>query len=530
MNDQVAFTLKGRNPDVLSCIANLSNDEVFTPPEFANRMLDTLEQAWASSNDGASIWADKTVTFLDPFTKSGVFLREITKRLIKGLEPEISDLQDRVDHILTKQVFGIAITQITALLARRSLYCSKQATGPHSVACSFGDNDHGNIWFERTEHVREGDRCRFCGAGGELLERGPDEENYAYAFIHTIDSKARVAEFFGGKMQFDVIIGNPPYQLTDGGGGTSAVPIYQHFVERAKELEPRFVSMVIPSRWFTGGKGLDDFREAMLKDDRCRRIEDFLSASEVFPGVGLKGGICYFLWDRDNQGDCEVSTHFQAWPSSTAVRPLLEKGNDVFIRFNEAVAILHKVMAHSLPRAPTFETLVSSRRPFGFDSTFRGKAVRSEGDVEILQKGGKGYVALNKIENGKELIKSWKLFVGFAAPGTGNKDSYPHKVISTPFLGYPGQISTETYLAIGPFESESEALNALSYLHCRFTRFLIQLRKASQNTTRKVYGFVPIQDWSKAWTDDELYKKYGITDEEVAFIERLVRPMGDVDD
>lgn len=530
MNEQVAFTLKGRNPDVLSCIANLSNDEVFTPPEFANRMLETLEQAWAASNGGANIWRDKTVTFLDPFTKSGVFLREIAKKLITGLEAEIPDLQERVDHILTKQVFGIATTRITALLARRSLYCSKHATGPHSVAHSFGDNDDGNIWFERTEHVREGDRCQFCGASGELLRRGSDEENYAYAFIHTDDIKARVGELFGGKMQFDVIIGNPPYQLSDGGGGTSAVPIYQHFVEAAKQLEPRFVTMVIPSRWFAGGKGLDDFREAMLADNRCLIIEDYLSASDVFPGVGLKGGICYFLWDRDNAGPCEVTTHFKDWPSSTVTRPLLESGSDVFIRFNEAIPILRKVMAIHGQDAETFEGLVSSRRPFGFSSTFRGKPVCAAGDVEILQKGGVAYVARDRVESGENLIDKWKLFVGFAAPGTGNKDTYPHRVISTPFIGRPGQTSTETYLAIGPFETENEAKNSLSYLHCKFTRFLIQLRKASQNTTRKVYGFVPMQDWSRPWTDDDLYQKYGITADEAAFIDKIVRPMGESDD
>ncbi|MBW8764512.1 MAG: restriction endonuclease, partial [Microbacterium sp.] len=155
MTRQAAFALRGHNPDVLTCIANLSNDEVFTPPEFANQMLDTLEEAWAESNDGASIWADPNVTFLDPFTKSGVFLREITRRLTIGLESQISGLEERVDHILTNQVFGIGVTRLTSLLARRSVYCSKDATGEHSIAKSF-DRDWGNIWFERTEHTWTG--------------------------------------------------------------------------------------------------------------------------------------------------------------------------------------------------------------------------------------------------------------------------------------------------------------------------------------------------------------------------------------
>lgn len=533
MNDQVAFTLKGRNPDVLSCIANLSNDEVFTPPEFANRMLDTLQQAWASSNGGSSIWADKTVTFLDPFTKSGVFLREIAKRLIDGLEAEIPDLQERVDHILTKQVFGIGITQITALLARRSLYCSKHAMGEHSVVKSFTSED-GNIWFERTEHTWADGKCEFCGASEGSLGRGEGLETHAYAFIHATDIKARVAELFGGKMQFDVIIGNPPYQLDDGGHGTSAAPIYQKFVEQAKTLEPRFLTMVIPARWFSGGKGLDDFREAMLKDDRLRSIDDFLSAADVFPGVGLKGGVCYFLWDRENRGLCSVTTRFKDWPESTATRLLLEPGADVFIRFNEGLSILKKVMEResgkgdllSLPNGRRFDQLVSSRKPFGLDTTFKGKANRSSSDdLLIYQNGGTGYVARNSITTGRHYIDKWKIFTGRAAPGTGNRDTYPHRIISTPFLGEPGSISSETYLCIGPFESKAEAESALAYLTCRLTRLLILLHKPSQDTTRKVYTFVPKQSWDRVWTDEDLYKLYGLTDDEVGFIEKIVRPL-----
>lgn len=533
MSELVAFTLKGRNPDVLSCIANLSNDEVFTPPEFANRMLDTLEQAWANSNGGANIWADSTVTFLDPFTKSGVFLREITKRLIAGLEAAIPDLQERVDHILTKQVFGIGITQMTALLARRSLYCSKHATGEHSVAKSF-THDDGNIWFERTEHTWVGGKCEFCGASEGSLGRGEGLESHAYAFIHTKDIKARMAELFGGKMQFDVIIGNPPYQLDDGGHGTSAAPIYQKFVEQAKTLEPRFLTMVIPSRWFSGGKGLDDFREAMLKDDRLRSIDDFLSAADVFPGVGLKGGVCYFLWDRENRGPCSVTTRFKDWPDSTATRPLLEPGADVFIRFNEGLSILKKVMDHesgncdllSLPDGRRFDQMVSSRKPFGLDTTFKGKVKRSsDDDLLIYQNGGTGYVTRNSITAGNRYIDKWKIFTGRAAPGTGNRDTYPHRIISTPFLGEPGSISSETYLCIGPFESKAEAESALAYLTCRLTRLLILLHKPSQDTTRKVYTFVPKQNWDRVWTDEDLYKLYGLTDEEIGFIEKIVRPL-----
>jgi len=532
MNTQAVLALRGRNPDVLTCIANLSNDEVFTPPEFANRMLDTVAEAWAANNGGANLWADKTVRFLDPFTKSGVFLREITSRLTEGLKTEIPDLQERVDHIVTQQVFGIGITHLTSLLARRSVYCSKHANGGHSIAKSFA-SDEGNIWFERTEHRWEKGRCAYCGASQETLDRGEGLETYAYAFIHTDNIKARVAQIFGQDMQFDVIIGNPPYQLSDGGFGTSATPIYQHFVEQAKTLEPRYLLMIIPARWFAGGRGLDEFRESMLSDDRLRSIDDYLTASDVFPGVGLKGGVCYFLWNRDNPGLCQVTTHFKDWPISITTRPLLEEGADVFIRFNEGLSILKKVMAVesgstdslSLSESKRFDRLVSSLRPFGLRTFFQGKAAKEPGDLTVYQNGGKGYIARDSISTGTDLIGTWKVYVGRAAPGTGNKDTYPHRIISTPFIGEPESISTETYLCIGPLDSKSQAESVLSYLSCRLTRLLILLHKPSQDTTRKVYTFVPKQEWTRKWTDEQLYTKYGISASEIAFIETFVRPM-----
>jgi len=308
MIEQATFSLRGRNPDVLTCIANLSNDEVFTPPEFANRMLDTLAVGWAAGNDGADIWADNSVRFLDPCTKSGVFLRQIATRLIDGLETEIPDLQTRVDHILTKQLFGIGITRLTSLLARRSLYCSKHAMGEHSVAKSFA-SDSGNIWFERMDHDWDKGRCRFCGAGEAIFDRDEGLETHAYAFTHTNKIDARVAEMFGDDMQFDVIIGNPPYQITGGGGGTNDAPIYQEFVRQAMRLEPRYLSMVIPSRWMAGGRGLGEFRAEFLGGRRVRTLVDYENAKDAFPSVGIGGGICYFLWDRDNVGECESIYH-----------------------------------------------------------------------------------------------------------------------------------------------------------------------------------------------------------------------------
>ena len=494
-------------------------------------MLDRVAQAWAADHGGADLWADPSVKFLDPFTKSGVFLREITTRLVKGLAEQMPDLQERVNHILTQQVFGIGITRLTSLLARRSLYCSKRANGPHTVAKGF-TTESGNIWFERTEHTWINGKCRYCGASQQALDRGGDMETHAYAFIHADNIKTRMAQLFGDAMQFDVIIGNPPYQLSDGGYGTSAAPIYQMFVEQAKQLEPRYLSMIIPARWFAGGKGLDDFRESMLSDDRLRSIDDYLSASDVFPGVGLKGGVCYFLWNRDHRGPCQVNTHFKDWPVSTATRTLQEKGADVFIRFNEGLSVLKKVMTLEssvgvlVPdEGARFDELVSSLRPFGFRTFFRGRKTKKSGDILIYQNGGTGYVSRDEVGIGSELIDFWKIYVGRAAPGTGNRDTYPHRILSTPFIGEPGSVCSETYLCIGPFATKAEAENALSYLTCRLTRLMILLHKPSQDTTRKVYTFVPKQDWSRPWTDADLYARYGITQDEIDFIEKVVRPM-----
>lgn len=534
MTEEATFALKGRNPDVLSCIANLSNDEVFTPPEFANRMLDTLAEAWADANDGADIWADSSVTFLDPCTKSGVFLREITKRLIKGLEAEFPDLQERADHILANQVFGIGITQLTALLARRSLYCSKHAAGEHSVASVFDDDD-GNIWFDRVEHLWAGKKCRFCGASREAIDFGATKETHAYAFIHTDDISLRLNYIFGSEMQFDVIIGNPPYQLSDGGAGTSAVPIYQHFVDQAKALEPRFLSMVTPARWIAGGKGLSNFRESMLSDHRMRILVDYLNASDAFPGVDVAGGITYFLWDREHSGDCEVTSIHKGKAVGPVSRRLDEF--DVFVRRAEAVGILHKIWPSGPSSVPTMASMVSSRMAFGFATNDRGTTSKRElkEPIELVSSATKvGYrewIERSAVRSNANWIDEWKTTVGGAAPAGGRPDKEgKYYGLSSIRVLPPSAVCTESYPVAGHFTSEEEAENLAGYLRTKFVRFLVSLRAVTQHVTRGSFVFVPIQDFSETWSDQKLYKMYDLDPEEIAFIESMVRPMEDPND
>lgn len=425
MTGQAGFALRGRNPDILTCIANLSNDEVFTPPEFANRMLDTLAHAWAEDNDGANIWADRTVTFLDPCTKSGVFLREITTRLIEGLEAEIPDLQARVDHILTKQVFGIGITRLTSLLARRSLYCSKLATGQHSVGKGFDDQD-GNIWFERVKHSWVDGKCTFCSAPRALFDRGPELENHAYSFIHTNDIKARLCELFGGDMQFDVIIGNPPYQMTGGAGGTSDSSIYHLFVQQAFKLEPRFVSMVIPSRWMAGGRGLDEYRAEMLNSGHVRSLTDFSDSGAAFPGVQIKGGICYFLWDGDHTGSCDVTRIAEGIEHLQTNRALGEF--DVLIRDERALEILRKVIAKD---EPSILPLLSGDTPFGIATNF-GDWSEQRGaqriPLHLINRGKRstGFIKRSLVRKNVAALDVWKVLVP-KAYGAG--ESFPHQIL-----------------------------------------------------------------------------------------------------
>lgn len=494
------------NPDVLACLANLSNDEVFTPPEVANRMLDMLPEV---------LWHDSNATFLDPACKSGVFLREIAKRLIEGLKEEIPDLQERIDHIFHKQLYGIAVTELTSLLSRRSVYCSKYPNSKYSVTL-FEDKD-GNIRYKQMQHRWKKGVCEFCGAPQSKYDRGNGLETYAYEWIHTINPE----EIF--KMKFDVIISNPPYQLETGGAGKQAKPIYNLFVEQAKKLNPRFLTMIIPSRWFSSGIGLENFRDDMMNDKHIRKLVDFANAKDCFPQNSISGGVCYFLWDRDHIGDCTF-TNVNNGKENTNIRALNEF--PVLVRYNDAVSIIRKIKSC---HEKTFDEIISPLMPYGFSTGYRGREKREYHDDLVLHASdGITYIRPSEVKKGSDSINSYKILISKTSaehagePGSDGK----YRVITSSIkvIG-KGEVCTHSYFIIGKYENKEEAENTLSYIKTKFVRFLILLSMSSINLSKLVFAFVPMQDFSKPWTDEELYAKYDLTDEEIAFVESMIKPM-----
>ena len=496
------------NPDVLSCIANLSNDEVFTPPVIANKMLDLLPQ---------ELFSDPKTTFLDPACKSGVFLREIAKRLLKGLETQIPDLQERANHIFKKQLYGISITELTSHLSRRSVYCSKTANGTYSVA-DF-DTVDGNIRFKPIEHTWVNGKCKFCGAPKQKYNRGDELESHAYEFIHVVKPE----EIFN--MKFDVIISNPPYQLNDGGGnGTSAVPIYQLFVEKAKDLQPRYLVMIIPARWYSGGKGLDAFRENMLNDKQIRVLVDFENYKDVFSGLGgLAGGVCYFEWEKGSSGKCKVvnasaKTHIEV---SRALNQW-----DTFIRSNISVNIVEKIMG--ICGQTYLSDRVYPRIPFGIPTTYEPK--QRGVPCYFTQRVGKKPVAQSDVKDTFSLINKWKMLVP-KAPIAGQTD------FSRPVAFYydgntriakPGEVCSESWLVVGAFKSEKETLSYKSYLFTKVVRFLLLQTVVSQNMSKKNFCFIPdLGKYEGTYTDKLLCKMWGISDKEYDYIRSRIGEIGE---
>ncbi|MCH5158724.1 MAG: Eco57I restriction-modification methylase domain-containing protein [Clostridiales bacterium] len=522
------------NFDILETITNVGNDEVFTPAKVCNEMLDALPD---------EVWHNPNYKWLNPCSKNGIFEREIAIRLDNGLRDIIPDIEKRRKHILQNMIYAIGLTKFTSYVARRTLYYCSDATrkcdgimaddGHYVNGYAIGngswfDTPEGNIKTPDAVHKFGKDgKCVHCGVRSDSKYVDPlQREQYAYQFIHfnhPIELQYWLADtFFNGdkNMKFDIIIGNPPYQLSDGGGtGTSAMPIYQLFVEQAKTLEPRYISMIIPARWFAGGKGLDDFRNEMLHDNRIKILADYFNAEDCFPGVDISGGVCHFLWDRSTPGDCSVVSHIGK-NVTTMDRPLLEKNTDSFIRFNQSISILRKVQALN---EQSFETIVSARRPFGLNADDH---IHDENDdinlIKVYAYPKNGYVSKNCIRQNDIWVKQYKVLV---AKAYGERGDFPYLVIGKPFIGEKETCCTETYLVIGPDDNLNVVQNIQRYMTSRFFRFLVLLKKNTQNAPKGVYQLVPMQDFSKPWTDKELYEKYGLDQSEIDFIESMIRPM-----
>jgi site-specific DNA-methyltransferase (adenine-specific) len=488
-------------PDILDCISNLSSDEVFTPPSVVNQVLDLFP---------AEIWNNSQLKFLDPACKSGVFLREIAKRLMVGLEGEIQDDQIRREHIFKNMLFGISITELTGLLARRSLYYSKSANSKYSVI-KF-ENEHGNVQYSRGTHIYVNGKCKFCGVSEDQLDRGSELENHAYQFIHT-------EKVF--PMKFDVIIGNPPYQLDTGGSGRQAKPIYQHFISQAKSLDPRFISMIVPARWYSGGFGLDDFRREMLNDKRIKCLVDFENSAEVFPGVDIAGGVCFFLWDKNHNGKCEVSSNYEG-KSIKVLRDLSEF--DIFIRQPISIPIIQKVLGKG--KGKFLDSVVSSIRPFGMPTNYvpKDKGV----PCHFVQKIGLKYASSEDVTDNYGYLDKWKILIP-KAPIAGQTDfSRPIRFYheKNAIVAKPGECCTESWIVASAFNSQEEALSFRSYLFTKIVRFLILQTVISQDVNRKNFKFVPdFEMYNQTFTDEYLKEKFSITEDEWKYIDSRILPI-----
>lgn len=503
------------NPDVLTCLANLSNDEVFTPPTLVNDMLDLLP---------GSLWSDPNARFLDPVCKTGVFLREIAKRLMAGLEKKIPDKQERINHIFTQQLFGIAITEITSLLSRRSVYGSKFANGKYSF-CNVFTTEQGNILYERVQHTWSKDsskKCIYCGASKEEYDRNDAFETYAYNFIHINPEDFKSNNFEKiYNMKFDVIIGNPPYQLGSDGGNRD-IPVYNKFIEQAKKLKPKYLTMIIPSRWMASGLGLAEFRKSMLNDSRITKLVDYPVANEVFAGVEIKGGVCYFLWERDNEGLCEVTNIRPEGIYGPVIRKLNDY--DIFVRDGRAAKILEKILSL---QEPSIIEILSVDKEFGWTSNFTGfHSKKREGDILIyyINKGKRNsaWIAPEAIAKSQHLISKWKLLVPKAGSDGGKK--IPDIVLGKPLIASSPSVCTQSFLFFFA-ETKEEISSIETYYRTKFLRFLVSLRKITQDATRSTYTWVPMQTWDEPWTDEKLYAKYKLTQDEIAFIESMIKPM-----
>ncbi len=506
-------------PDVLETLAQLPNDDVYTPPKVAAAMLDILP---------ARVWSEPHYRWLDPATKSGIYLREVFRRLMVGLAEWEPNGAKRREHILKNMLFGAATTRINGEVARRSLYQTKNATGTEvkdpglaDLVVHF-DSPDGNVPFVETEHslTRKGDKCALCKAPSKLIRA--QRESYAYSFIHNTYPTKEM-----GTMKFDVIIGNPPYQMGTEGHGKTASSIYHLFVERAIAMNPRYVVMITPSRWFAGGKGMDSFRDQMISDRRLRTLVNNPKIYDVFPQVKIRGGVSYFLWDREYNGDVDFQTRVRGELKSSVTRDLRE-GDGVVVRDNRALSIIRRVVSAAEPKK--VEDVSSVTKPFGLTmrSNYKGSVAEPfEGAVPLIYASKIGYSRPDQIERNHEWIDRWKVLLPMVSSGDTPEDDEGNivdVVLGEPIALAPGSACTQTYFIPGMFGTREETENFAYYLATKFVRFLVLQRKISQHVTPDRFRFVPMLDMTRRWTDSDLFARYGLSQDEIEYIERSIKP------
>ena len=526
---------KIENFDILETITNVGNDEVFTPMQVCTEMLDSLPK---------EVWRNPNYRWLNPVTKNGIFEREIAIRLNDGLKDIIPNELTRKKHIIRDMIFSIGETKFTSLVARRTLYYCAYANRKddgkydpvdgHSLngyAIGNGtwfDDEEGNIKTPKAEHVFDTKgtdaKCVFCGIRRDSKYNDPSQiEHYAYEFIHQKDLKKYIANaFFKGdeKMKFDIIIGNPPYQLNDGGANASARPIYQYFIERALELDPSYICMIIPARWYAGGKGLDEFRTKMLNDVHIKKLVDYPNAKECFPNFSISGGVCYFVRDKSYKGGCT----FVSMENPSAPTQSLRKLNrfPVFVRFDLGEQIIAKVEKAS---QKSLSTIVNSRNIFGFESKIRGKDKPYENGYSLYSSDGVSYIRKDEIKKNLKLADSFKIMVSKTTAEHANEPGLDgkYKILSTTKALNPGEVVTDSYIIVGPFKTIEQTKNALNFLRTKFCRFLISLSTSSINVTKDCFQFVPLMDFSRTWSDAELDQNFDLSKSEVEFINSLIK-------
>lgn len=473
----------------------MSESEVITPSKICDEMVNLLPE------EGLREIVERQRKLLDIASKSGEYAVALYKRLTSKLGYSHNDVKDII--------YSIPTSSIAYEFTRR--FYEILNLNINNIPVKFNTYDlikikdkNGEVDYQKIN---------------EILK-----QNKKFSEIN-LEDEIKVSD---EKVKFGVVIGNPPYQVSDGGARASAKPIYHEYINLSKVLSSSYVSIISPSRWFTGGKGLDLFRSKMIEENKFRTLIDFSDSKECFSGVEVKGGVNYFLWDINYNGECNVKNIYKN--NNTSLKRFLKLEDiDIFIRYNTLYTIFKKV--HKKENC-TFDILVSSRKPFDLDTSTKIDDSKSKNSLKIYGKSKIGYIDEKKIKKNNELINKQKIFITYAY---GAGEGFPHQIINKPIIAPLGSVCTETYLSIGPFESEEEVNNAYKYIKTKFFRALVLIAKNSQHATSKTYRFVPIQNfteksdinWGKSSDeiDKQLFEKYKLSDEEKKYIKEIIKDM-----